>query len=542
MKKLLSLLLTIVMCLTLVACGANETSATDTPSTTTPAANTTAGDDNSSAAAVVDSDFTPGAEIEFMFMPSGETTAAATQAVTQAVNERLAELGYDFTVRFRTSGGPWGFDDFNMDLQTGSTADIIPAFSWSGDLNYDAGARTGQYLRLDDPNNNLIEKYAPNLYAATAPGIVEAARVPGPSGTGLYGYIIEKDSVTQLGFIVNKTELEALGFTMADFNADDLASWEPLLAAYKEANPGKYALNVEGEVWDRALNHVVFYGGTNGPLGLIFNNSNPAATDVKISSRYESPTYKAFINQMHEYYNAGYIDPDQGNPGDLSSTTFALRQTAGDFLITSQVYVPGQENVLAATASDIQGRDIEMAWAPSWSTPIATTETAMGSGLAVSAGTNFAPEAVTFLGLLATDPVICNLVVAGIEGINYELRDGLMFYLDDRAGWAPWRYGIAACATPAIPSGDIDPTGMEFVNMKNFNNGATGFSIGLFDNSSVEAAFSACIAVIDKYAVPLGSGALSPAEYDTFMNELRASGLQDVLDAAQAQLFEFTGN
>ncbi|MCL2254120.1 MAG: ABC transporter substrate-binding protein [Lachnospiraceae bacterium] len=549
MKKALSLLLAVVMTLSLAACGSKNdpapsgsTTSGTTTTTDTSSSSSSSSDTTTPAATVESSDFTPGAEIEFMFMPSGETTANGIATVTDAVNARLAELGYDFTVKFRTSGVAWSFDDFNMDLQTGSTADIIPAFSWSGDLNYDAGARTGQYLRLDDPNDHLINKFAPDLYTATADGIVDAARVPGPSGTGLYGYIIEKDSVTQLGFIVNKTALEELGFTMADFNADDLASWEPLLAAYKEANPGKYPLNVEAEVWDRALNHIVFYGGTTGPLGLIFNNSNPSSTDEKISSRYESPTYKDFINTMHGYYDAGYVDPDQGNPGDLASTTFANRQTSGDFLITSQVYVPGQENVLAAAATDAQGTTIEMAWAPTWKTPIATTETAMGSGLAVSAGTRFVAEAVTFLGLLATDPVICNLVVAGVEGVNYEVRDGMIFYLDDRAGWAPWRYGIAACATPAIPSGDIDPTGQEFVKMKSFNDGATGFGIGLFDNSSVEAAFSACIAVIDRYAVPLGSGALSPAEYDSFMDELRAVGLQDVLDSAQAQLAEFKGN
>ncbi len=537
MKKVLSLVLAFVLCFTLAACGGNET-ATE-PEVTTPAAEEEAPAEQEPAAEEPTADATAGGysgdvTLEVMFMPNGEINPDTVTEVADAVNARLAELNYEFKVNFSFSGVAWAWDDLNLALQTNNAPDIIPAHAWSGAVNYLTGAQGGQYLRLDDPENNLLEQYGPALYGNTNPLIIEAATVPGDQGTGIYGYIIEKDSVSQLGYYVNVTALEELGFTLADFNADDLASWEPLLQAYADAT-GKYPLNIEAEVLDRTVNHIIYINNTIGPLGVQFDNANPGGTDVSIINRYQSSTYQDFIATMRGYYEAGFVDPDQGLVGEVSSSSVANRRTDGDFLISTIVYAPGNEITVARSASDAQGKDVQIAYVPGWSKPIATVESAQGSGLAVYAGTDYAPEAVTFLNLMASDETIANLVAAGIEGKSYNLVDGVVINTGDRGGWSVWRYGVVGVSSAATPQDTAD----EWVNFKTFNASADLVSFGMFNPASVETQNAACIATIDKYAIPLGSGALDPAEYDAFMEELTAVGVDQVVEAAQLQLEEF---
>ena len=536
MKKLLSLLVAAVMVFSLAACGSNNNATNDSGTSggetrPAPVSDAPSGD---LPPASVDSGFSGDVTLEVMLMPAGEMSSAAIKAVSDALTARVRELGYEFSVNLSMSGGAWGFDDLNMALQTASAPDIIPAHSWSGDVHYDTGALTGQYLRLDHPDNNLMEKYG-NIYINTSPAIRDVSVVPGAEGTGIYGVMIDKDSASQIGYMVNKTYMEEIGLSVSDFNPTDLASWEPVLAAYK-AEKGGYPLNIEGEVLARAATNMMYYSGTSGPLGIQFDNNNPAATNVTINSRYEVPEFKAYIDIMHGYYTAGYVDPDQGIVGEVSSESVATRRNTGDYLITTFVYGPGQEMVLSAQASDAQGRDIEIVWMPSYKTPIVTPESAMGAGMAVYSGTSYAAEAVTFLYLWATDSVIADLLVAGVEGESWEMRDGLAWYINERNGYNMWRWGFSGAGSAATPLGDQDADGNEWKNFVDFNASAATFNVPLFSTAPVDAAHSACVAVIDKYSVPLGSGAMDPDAYYGFIDELKAAGLQEVLDEAHMQL------
>lgn len=541
MKKVLALILAALMCVALVACNTGTDTTTSTPpattNTTEPATTDTTEPAVTDTTEPAANEFSGAVTLKVMLMPQGEMSTDGIAKVTEAVNARIKELGYEFSVEFSMSGDAgWDFTNLNNELQTGSAPDIFPAHSWSGSVTYTIGAQTGQYLRLDDPANNLLEKYGPALYGNTAPAFTAAAKIPGNKGVGTYAYIIEKDGVSTQGYFVNKTELEELGFTLADFKADDLASWEPLLKAYKEKYPKKYPLNVEGEVLTRTVTHVAHIESTRGPVGFEFDNSNPGV-GFSVVSRYEIPSYKTFIETMHNYYNAKYVDPDQGLRGDVSATSVQTHRDAGDYLISTFVYTPGQEKLYSNMATQAQGKDIEIVFVPGWSTPIATTDNLLGSGLAVSAGTKYAPECVTFLNMTASDKVMGNLLAEGIEGVNYELKDGIAWRsIEGRGGWSIWRYGVAGSATQITPLGDLDADGNELKLLKEFNDSATGLAVGwLFDASKVDAQNAACVAVIDKYSVPFGSGALDPAQYDAFMTELKAVGLDDVIAEAQAQ-------
>jgi len=514
MKKVMALILAIAMCAVLAGCSA--------------IVGTMGGSGN--------------VTLTVMLMPQGDMNDDTVTRVTEAVNERIAELGHDFQVEFTWSGGAWGFERLDNALQTGvADLDIIPAHSWSGSVTYTVGAMTGQYIRLDDPDNNLLEQYGPALYGSTAPAVIAAATIPGDQGVGIYGYIIEKDSVQQLGYLVNVTALEEIGFSIADFNADDIASWEPILSAYKAANPNSFPLNVEAEVISRTVNHVAFTSSVLGPLGVVFDNANPAATPTLISSRYELPQYQDFLQVIHRYFQAGYIDPDQGIPGEISSINITNRRTEGEFLISTFAYAPGAELMVAESASLAQGRPIEIAWAPGWSSPIATAESAQGSGLAVYSGSNNVVESVIFLNMLASDEVIGNLLAEGIEGESFTITDGVAWRNEGRAGWNIWRYGVVGATSGATPLGDVEPNGDEWVNFRVFNNDAIALPTSgfVFDVAPIDAQYSAAVATIERFSIPLGSGAADPGQLADFLEELRAVGIDEILAEANRQLEEY---
>lgn len=510
MKKVLALILAVVLCLSFVACTAKpESEALYSPN--------------------------PGQTLKVMLMPAGDMNADTKKAVEQAVNARIAELGEDFTIEIVWSGGAWGFDNLDLAIQTNDDVDIIPAHSWSGSAVYTSAAKAGTYIRLDSPECNLLELYGPDLYGKTSSAVIAAATVDGNQGKGIYGYIIEKDSVSQVGYLVNETALNEAGFTLADFEAvkNDISAWGPFFEAYS----GKYPLNVEAEVLDRTVNNIMYVSGTTGPLGIEMA-ANPAETNVQIISRYETENYKNFISAMQGYYAAGYIDPDQGIPGETSSASVANRRTAGDYLISTFVYAPGAENTYDASADEAQGKDISIKWVPS-NVAVGTSETAQGSGLAVYAGSDNVVESVKFLNMLASDTTIANLLSEGIEGSSFTITDGIMFRTGDRAGWNMWRYGVVGATSAATPLGDVEANGKEWENFTTWNADAVALdSTGwLFDSAPVKAKYDACVAAIDKYAIALGSGAAT--DYDALVSELKAAGIDDVVAEAQAQYKAF---
>jgi putative aldouronate transport system substrate-binding protein len=293
--------------------------------------------------------FTPGATINVMIMPQGDMNSATVKEVTTAVNNRIKALGYNFKVKFSFSGGAWGFEALDEALSSGNNIpDIFPSHSWSGVFSYANAAKEGFLLRLDDPKDNLLTQFGSKLYGNASYTVKEAASVIGKQGYGTYGYIIEKDSVSQNGYLVNETVLKQLGFTLADINPKDISSWDPILKAYKKKYPNKYPLNVEADVMDRANNYIAFVDGSVSTLGYFFSGTDKAN---KIQSRYESNAYKSYLSQMQKFYKAGYIHPDLAITGETSSYRIAATRESGDYLISTFVYVPGYETVYSQSAT-----------------------------------------------------------------------------------------------------------------------------------------------------------------------------------------------
>ena len=158
-KKVVSCMLAAAMVLSMTACGnssapaATETTPAETTTESTAAAETETGDTEEVAA----SDLEP-VTLKMYFHGSNVTDDSA---VMEAVNAYLQEK---LNVTLEPIWGTWGDFDTNavLALQGGDDVDIYFTCSWSAD-EYNKFARDGYWVRLDDPENNLIEKYASEL-------------------------------------------------------------------------------------------------------------------------------------------------------------------------------------------------------------------------------------------------------------------------------------------------------------------------------------------------------------------------------------------
>jgi putative aldouronate transport system substrate-binding protein len=458
-------------------------------------------------------------------------------AVMEKVNAYLAEK---INATLDVIWGTWGDFDTNatMSLNAGDPIDMYFTCSWSQD-EYNAYAKKGMWTRLDDPNNNLIEKYAADLWATLPQVLTEGATIEGSDGLGVYAVPGYKDIATQNCWDVNVTLLEKYGYTLDDIKNVDYYTFGDILKTVKEGEGDSfYPLLVEGMVLERMVTNSIIVAGDSGSTNLLSYYINPADTaelgaygNVMLN-KFATDEYRKFVEKTREYFLAGYIDPAMA-VAETANDTRVNKQLTGQYLIGTQSYALGYE--LQAS----QERNIHVEMVPV-TPPYVDTTSSQGAMVAISTASANPERAMMFLNLLNTDPALMTLLNYGVEGIHYNLTgDGLVEFTDKRADYQPWTNGMGNVTL-------LPPTvgqGVGFWDTFKAYYGAAhkipiiGFT---FDSTPVQVEMSALANVAAEFALALDTGAVDPAEkLPEFLEKLDAAGMQTYLDAANAQLTAF---
>ncbi len=531
-KKLLSLVLASVMATSMLAACGDET--TDAP------ASSNAGDTTTDVADTTDTtdaalDTSEHVTLTWYLHGSSVTDDAA---VLEKANEYLKEK---LNVTLKPIWGTWGdFDDgATMAINGGDDVDIYFTCSWSAD-EYNTYAKKGAWVRLDNPDNNLIEKYGADVWEALPDVVKEGAVIEGTDGVGVYAVPGFKDFGTQNTWDVNVTLLEKYGYTVDDIKNTDYYGFGDIMAKVKageEAETGEtfYPLNVEGAVLERMVTNSIIVNGDSGTCNILSYYIDP--TDVskdigsKIENKFATEEYKKFVEKTREYYEAGYIDPALGNANSANDTLVAA-QNAAKYLIGTQSYSLGYEVTTSAA------RGIEVQYVPC--TPPYVDKTAtQGAMMAISTASKNPERAMAFLNLLNTDAYLMTLLNYGVEGTHYTLNDdGLVVFNDDaRATYSPWRNGMGNITL--LPPQEGEGVGFftdTFVPYYMSAKGIPAFGYA-FDQANVETEMAALANVAGQYALSLSTGSVDPATaLPEFLAALETAGMQTVVDEANAQL------
>lgn len=531
-KKLVSSILIASMMMSMAACG-NDSNATtgggeNTGNTDTQQASTGAGEE------VVASDLDP-VTLKMYFHGSNVTDDS------QVLEEVNAYLKDKINVTLEPIWGTWGDFDQNvvLSLQGGDDVDIYFTCSWSPD-EYNRYARDGYWVRLDDPANNLIEQYASDLWAELPEVLINGATISGADGTGVYAVPGYKDIATQNCWDVNMTRLKEIGYTAddvasIDYYSDEFA--EMLKTAKEKGGADFYPLLVEGAVLERMVNNSIIVTGDSSTGNFMSYYIDP--TDVskasaygnKILNKFATDEFKKFAEKTREYFQAGYIDPACGNANQANDMRSA-KQLTGDYLIGTQSYSLGYE--LQAS----QERNIEVAMIPC-TEPYVDTTSSQGAMMAVSSTCKNPERAVMFLNLLNTDPTLMTLLNYGVEGVHYDLQDGLVEFTDKRADYQPWTNGMGNItilpATVAQGDGFWDGFKAYYGEAKEIP--ILGYA---YDSSQTETQMGAVANVVAEYMLSLCTGTVDPEQkLPEFLEKMEANGANEIIDDANVQLEKY---
>ena len=457
-------------------------------------------------------------------------------AVLEKVNEYIADK---VGAKLEVIWGTWGdFDEkaVNTLISGDSDVDMLFTCSWSAD-EYNSYAKKGYFVKLDD----LIEQYGADLKAAIPESLMQAATIEGADGMGIYAVNGFKDTATQNTWDVNVTLLNELGYTLDDVKKLGFYGFGEIFAKAKEVKGDSfYPFLVEPMVAERMVTNSIIIAGDAGSVNLLSLYLNPedvsaeGAYGNQLLNKFATPEYKAFVEKMHEYYEAGYINPALA-VAETSNDTRTNAQQTGDYLIGTQSYAYGYE-----FSADVLARGIEVAFVPC-TDPYVDTTASQGAMVAISSASEHVEESFKFLALLNSDPYLMTLLNYGVEGIHYTLDDDglIVFNADARATYSPWTNGMGNVTI--LPDTQAEGKGFREA-FKAYYAGAKPVPVlgYVFDNTEVANEMAALGNVAAQYALALDCGATDPAtELPKFLEALDAAGMQKYLDAANAQLIAY---
>lgn len=458
-------------------------------------------------------------------------------AVLAKANEYLAEK---IGVNIEPIWGTWGDFDENATLaiNSGDEIDIYFTCSWSAN-EYNQYAKKGAWVRLDNPENNLIEQYGKDIWAELPEVLKEGALTEGTDGYGVYAVPGYKDFGTQNTWDVNVTLLKELGYTLADIENRSYFEFGEILEAAKKAKGDDfYPLNIEPMVLERMVTNTIIVNGDSGACNVLSYYIDPhdVSKDLgsKIENKFATEEFKKFAEKTREYYLAGYIDPAAAS-AQTSNDTLTQKQKSAQYLIGTQSYALGYEVQTSAE------RGIEVAYVPC--TPPYVDKTAtQGAMMAISTASKHPDKAMEFLNLLNTDPYLITLLEYGVEGQHYTLNsDGLVVFNDEEhAKYVPWRNGMGNITLLPPQEGEgKDFFTKTFIPYYSSAKGIPAFGY-VFDPSAVETEQAAIANVAGQYALALCAGSIDPTTaIPEFLEKMNEAGMQKVVDEANKQLDKY---
>ena len=463
-------------------------------------------------------------------------------AVVAAANARLQELGLNIAINPIWTGG-WAMGDYaQVSLDTGDTnVDIYWTGSWG--LNYFNNARTGNFVRLDDPNNNLLSQYGQDTIDAIPQELWDAFTTDGPSGRGLYAVPGYKDYAALFALDVNNTRLEALGFDFDDMFDMDGVNYEiifdPRFEAAMQAAKDTYGPTFFPLFPERG-NFVRHFSNIDGDLtgldvfSFPYDPNNPALPeDPVVGLKMEDENFLRVLEKVRHFWEMGFIDPRLAIPIE-AGIVIDEAHDAGEYLFSTGQYAYGH------TADRQARRGIDCRYVP-LGKPIVSTMSAAGSGFGISVYSQNQAAAMQFLNAWYTDNQLAVILTEGVEGIHWDFdSEGLIVPAPDRqAKYSTWRNGMGNIFI--LSPRDIDGYGY-FEGYKAYNEAGVGTALlgFVFDSDPVALEMAALTGVVEEWRQPITVGALDLDEaVPAYIAALKANGIDRVLAELNSQLQAF---
>ena len=503
MKKVLALLLASVMMLALLAgCGggnndnSNSNSSNDTPSTSS--------NDNNSNTPAPSTDDGGVPTITWYMVGGGQPSNI--DSWTQKADAYLDEKGIGAHINIQCiSWGDWG-DRRSMIIQTNEPYDIM--FTDSG--SYASDVAMGAFADITD----LIAE-VPGITDLIPSNYLDACKIDGK----LYAIPAYKDTAMANFFVWTKEYVESYYPDYA--NIHSLADATPAVQAIKEGTgEPPMLLNHDGVSCVVGQRYDQLGMGGMGAIGVSYYDP-----DGKVVCTFEQQDVLDQLKVLHQWMNEGMINSDAATASEA----------------TGMCGVGISQGWPSAAKGWGDGRGAEVV-VSQFGDIVVSTDTIQGSMACINASSAHQIEALKILELVNTDNKFRDMLYYGEEGVNFEYveEDGIQKVNKLNNDWtlAGYTQGTFKTVSPVVGTTPYFDE-VDAQNKSAISSVAMGF---VFDKSPVADKIAACQATFEEYKGLLQTGTGEPeSTVANLMSAMRASGFDDIVAEAQAQLDAYRG-
>lgn len=498
-KRMLTCVLALAMLLSLAACGSGES---DTKTTAA------AGSGETAAAGTEES--YPTIKVMMSCLTVPKDVAMVEEAVSAITREKIGA-----NVEFIMMEYANQTQQLNLLLSAGD--DSIDVF-WVKD--FPTAIASGQAMDITE----LIEPYADEISKTIGEDVFKCGYLNG----ACYGIPRLLDTASTAMYSMRADIAAEFGYKNGDsITLDEL---DELFAKVHEKYPDTPLIgpnNGTGVFVDTRVDQM---GNNPYNLGVLTDYGQTTT----VSNYYESPEFLEIVKHLETWNKNGYYMTDMMN----------VTESQIDYIPTGRCFGAFSSHFSAEMNGIWQSDNfgVDMCCMSIFPKAYCKTPTSV---FCVNPATKNADKAVAMLALMATDPEIVNLMVNGIEGVHYVVKeDGTATYPEgvdsSNVGWCigySWANMNSTLSIPFnYPSNYFDL--MLQSNKDGLKSNAFGFKL---DSTNIADEIAACTNVYNQYFKALFSDAVD--DYDamvkTLQDEMKAAGIEKIVAEKQAQLDAF---
>ncbi len=342
-----------------------------------------------------------------------------------------------------------------------------------------------------------------------------------------YGVPVLKDWGVRYSINVTRGKLDEIGMVEKAANATSVYDWGEIQAAWKKAHPDHYGILQRSNfnLWNAAMPVDAVTGSVIG--GFMYDDYS------KVINVFDTDEAKKYFEEMHKWYNAGYIRADAAT---VTSDDDIYK--VGNYLASMGEWLPYTNENQSVPFEDPEYN----IWHMGHSEPRLKTMGITACGTAIPASCVNPEKTMEFLTLLYTDPYVKNTAALGIEGkhwaadgdSHYKLPDGYAKKMD--TGFESTVYFQAGNrylvkVDPGYPA-DTWEKWQEFTDSCTPSE-ALGFN---FDPAPVAGEIAAVQNVYNEYIPALQVGELDPkVKQPEAIAKMNSVGAERIIEEAQRQ-------
>lgn len=443
------------------------------------------------------------------------------EPIEEALNEILIPK---INVKVNLESYSWSNYDTQISLMQsgGEQIDVISMCP-----NFSTYLTNNQLMAMD----NLLDEYAPEakeligdkfLKSTSKGGSVYALPVYCPK-TDVNGVHIRKDLVDELNLPVDQIK-EAETFEEYIENMDLLTQ---IFQTIHEAHPELALVPGSQNPASFRVTEIPFTDTLGDNLGVLMDGD-----EKNIVNMYESEEFKTLTEYMYQWNQDGFILED----------AMTTQEAADTYLKNGRAFAyfePGPD-VESMEAKVQRATGYEVVW-KKLTKPFVTTNLVNNSAFGISTTSQHPEAAMKFLNEMYTNADVVNILDFGVEGVNWEEKDGgFIGYPNGVTAenstydiGMTWYFGNKFLAKTW--EGDI-PINVEEAIAAN-NSARTSPALGFtYDSTKVSTEIAAIGNVTSQYLPGLLCGFLNPDEtIPEFLDALENAGIGKVIQEKQTQ-------